>query len=174
MNDMTAAPFWLAGNFAPVSEERSHDDLKVTGEIPKDLNGLYIRNGANPPSGKSLDWFLGCGMLHGVDIRDGQPRWYRNRYVHTPLLEQEMPDPKTRSVLANSIANTHVMQHAGKILALAELNLPIEVDRELETVGPYTFGGKLNGNMTAHPKVCPVTGEMLCFGYSMRPPFLTY
>ena len=174
MNEASAVPFWLAGNFAPVSEEGSYLDLKVTGEIPQELNGLYIRNGANPPFGKSLDWFLGCGMLHGVDIRDGKPCWYRNRYVQTPLLEQEMPDPKTRSILENSIANTHVIGHAGKILALAELNMPIEVDSDLETVGPYNFGGKLNGNMTAHPKACPVTGELLFFGYSMRPPFLTY
>nr|WP_298894807.1 carotenoid oxygenase family protein [uncultured Altererythrobacter sp.] len=167
-------PFWLAGNFAPVFEERSDSDLRVTGEIPRELNGLYVRNGANPPSGKSMDWFLGCGMLHGVEIADGKPRWYRNCYVQTCLLEQEMPDPKTRSQLENSIANTHVIAHAGKILALAELNLPIEVTSELETVGPYRFGGKLNGNMTAHPKVCAVTGEMMFFGYSMTPPFLKY
>lgn len=167
-------PFWLDGNFAPVFEERSEIDLKVTGEIPNELNGLYVRNGANPPSGKSMDWFLGCGMLHGVEIRNGKPRWYRNRYVKTPLLDQQIPDPKSRGRLENSIANTHVIEHAGKILALAELNLPIEVDKDLETVGPYRFGGELNGNMTAHPKVCPVTGELMFFGYAMRPPFLTY
>ncbi len=167
-------PFWLSGNFAPVFEERSETDLRVTGEIPRELNGLYVRNGANPPSGKSLDWFLACGMLHGVEIADGKPRWYRNRYVQTPLLEEELPSAKSRSKLENSIANTHVIGHAGKILALAELSLPIEVNRELETRGPYRFGGALNGNMTAHPKVCPTTGELLFFGYSMRPPFLKY
>ncbi|MFZ9396427.1 MAG: carotenoid oxygenase family protein [Erythrobacter sp.] len=167
-------PFWLSGNFAPVFEERSDSDLRVTGEIPRELNGLYVRNGANPPSGKSYDWFLGCGMLHGVEIADGKPRWYRNRYVRTCLLEQETPDPQTRSQLENSIANTHVISHVGRILALAELNLPIEVTPELETVGPYRFGGKLNGNMTAHPKACPVTGELMFFGYAMRPPYLKY
>ena len=167
-------PFWLTGNFAPVKEERSFTDLKVTGEIPRDLNGLYVRNGANPPSGMSMDWFLGCGMLHGVELSDGKANWYRNRYVQTPLLEEEMPSAESRSKLENSIANTHVIGHAGKILALAELSLPIEVSRDLETVGPYRFGGELNGNMTAHPKVCPETGELLFFGYSMRPPFLKY
>ena len=167
-------PFWLSGNFAPVFEERSETDLRVTGEIPRELNGLYVRNGANPPSGKSLDWFLGCGMLHGIEISDGKPRWYRNRYVQTPLLDEEVPSPESRAKLENSIANTHVIGHAGKILALAELSLPIEVNGELETLGPYRFGGKLHGNMTAHPKVCPITGELLFFGYSMRPPFLKY
>ncbi|MEL7189807.1 MAG: carotenoid oxygenase family protein [Pseudomonadota bacterium] len=169
-----AQPFWLTGNFAPVFEERSAEDLRVTGEIPRELNGLYVRNGANPPSGKSLDWFLACGMLHGVEIADGKPRWYRNRYIQTPLLDEEMPSAESRAKLENSIANTHVIGHAGKILALAELSLPIEVNESLETVGPYNFAGKLNGNMTAHPKVCPVTGELVFFGYSMRPPFLKY
>jgi carotenoid cleavage dioxygenase-like enzyme len=28
--------------------------------------------------------------------------------------------------------------------------------------------------MTAHPKTCPTTGEMLFFGYSPMPPFITY
>lgn len=28
--------------------------------------------------------------------------------------------------------------------------------------------------MTAHPKTCPITGELLFFGYRLRPPYLTY
>jgi carotenoid cleavage dioxygenase len=121
-----------------------------------------------------MDWFLGCGMLHGVRIHDGEALWYRNRYVKTPLLDEEMPSAESRMKLENSIANTHVIEHAGRILALAELSLPIEVDRDLETVGPFRFGGALQANMTAHPKKCPITGELLFFGYSMRPPFLRY
>ena len=43
------------------------------------------------------------------------------------------------------------------------------------TVGVYDFSGELNGAMTAHPRVCPETGELLFFGYSMMgDPFLTY
>ena len=174
VNRPDTVPFWLTGNFAPVFSERSEVELTVTGEIPRELNGLYVRNGANPPSGKSMDWFLGCGMLHGIEISDGKAQWYRNRYVQTALLDEEMPSAETRRVLENSIANTHIVSHAGKILALAELNLPIEVSGELDTIGPYNFGGKLSANMTAHPKICPITGEMLFFGYSMRPPFLQY
>lgn len=167
-------PFWLDGNFAPVFDEVTETELKVTGSIPPELCGRYFRNGANPPSGVSYDWFLACGMLHGVELKNGQATWYRNRYVKTPLLKEDTPSQETRAKLENSIANTHVVEHAGKILALAELSLPIEMTDTLETVGPYTFDGKLNGTMTAHPKVCPITGEMLFFGYSMKPPFLTY
>jgi carotenoid cleavage dioxygenase len=167
-------PFWLTGNFAPVFEETTAFDLHVTGNIPPELSGRYFRNGANPPFGKSHDWFLGCGMIHGVELKNGEATWYRNRYVQTPLLDEETPSQESRRKLENSIANTHIIGHAGKILALAELSLPIELSPELDTLGPYRFDGKLNANMTAHPKICPVTGEMLFFGYGIFPPYLTY
>ena len=170
----TEKPFWLIENFAPVFEEITDLDLRVTGAIPPELNGRYFRNGANPPSGVSQDWFLACGMIHGVELQNGKATWYRNRYVKTPLLDEETPSQEARRKLENSIANTHIIEHAGKILALAELSLPIELSPELDTLGPYRFGGKLNANMTAHPKICPITGEMLFFGYGIFPPFLTY
>ena len=44
-------PFWLKDNFAPVFEEVTETKLKVTGEIPIELNGRLLRNGANPQSG---------------------------------------------------------------------------------------------------------------------------
>jgi carotenoid cleavage dioxygenase len=169
-----AKPFWLADNFAPVYEEITDLDLQVSGNIPPELDGRYFRNGANPPSGVSQDWFLGCGMIHGVELKNGKATWYRNRYVKTPLLDEALPSPESQRNLENSIANTHVIEHAGKILALAELSLPIELSTELDTLGPYRFDGKLNANMTAHPKICPVTGELLFFGYGILPPFLTY
>ena len=39
---MTANPY-LAGNFAPLDDEISADELSVTGEIPKELNGRLLR-----------------------------------------------------------------------------------------------------------------------------------
>ena len=65
-------PFWMQGNFAPVTEETTTTDLKVTGEIPRELNGRYFRNGANPRVSVSSDWFLGEGMIHGVEIQNGK------------------------------------------------------------------------------------------------------
>lgn len=168
-------PFWLEGNFAPVFEEQTINDLKVTGEIPRALSGRLLRNGANPQSGHSDHWFLGNGMLHGVEIRDGKANWYRNRYVKTPLYLQ--PDANVLDSLGDmtmSAANTHIVHHAGKIMALEEGHFPFVVDDQLETIGPNNYGGKLEGAMTAHPKTCAKTGEMLAFAYSMMPPFLTY
>ncbi|MEP2734814.1 MAG: carotenoid oxygenase family protein [Erythrobacter sp.] len=169
-----AQPFWLTENFAPVLEERTEIKLRVSGEIPKDLNGRYFRNGPNPKAHPSADWFLGEGMIHGVEIGEGKANWYRNRYVRTPLLDVDEITNENRLVPGNSLANTHVVGHAGKILALQETQVPIELTKDLETVGPYSFDGKLERNMTAHPKICPKTGEMLFFGYGIMPPFLTY
>jgi carotenoid cleavage dioxygenase-like enzyme len=169
------APFWLRDNFAPTFEERTESDLKVIGQIPETLQGTLLRNGANPQSGESAHWFLGNGMLHGVRIEAGQAKWYRNRYVKTPLYLK--PDGDVMDGLGDmtmSAANTNVIQHAGKIMALEEGHWPFVVSNELETVGPNNYGGKLEGAMTAHPKICPETGELLAFSYGMTPPYLTY
>ena len=169
-----AAPFWLEGNYAPVKEELTAFDLEVTGTIPPELNGRYFKNGANPPSGRSLHWFVGHGMIHGVEISNGKAQWYRNRYVQTPILQEENPNIMAMADPANSLANTHIVSHAGRIFALEEGHLPIEMSKDLATLGPYNFDGKLKTSMTAHPKICPDTGEMLFFGYGLFPPYMTY
>ena len=79
----------MTGVFAPVTEEITRNSLPVTGSIPPELKGRYFRNGANPRAHASPDWFLGEGMIHGVEIDNGAANWYRNRYVRTPLLKQD-------------------------------------------------------------------------------------
>ncbi len=164
----------LVGNWAPVYEEVTSSALTVRGEIPKSLNGLYVRNGMNPQSGYSDHWFFGNGMLHGINLEDGKAQ-YRNRYVRTPYYDKDLNMMSAMGDMTASPANTHIVRHAGKILALEEAHFPWIVDEELGTVGPHDFGGKLKGPMTAHPRICPETGEMLFFAYTMmQPPYLTY
>ncbi|MAE94252.1 MAG: dioxygenase [Deltaproteobacteria bacterium] len=170
-------PFYLQGNFAPVTEETTCHDLEVVGALPPELSGMYVRNGSNPPSGHSAHWFLGPGMVHGVRLENGKAAWYRNRYVKTPILAD--PDLLRISDTGEvdrtaSLANTHVIAHAGKILALEEGSFPYVLDRDLETVGWTDFEGKLGSAFSAHPHICPITGEMLSFGYAQQPPYLTY
>ncbi len=168
-------PFWLTGNFAPIYDEVTETELKVTGSIPPELNGRYLRNGSNPKFGDTAHWFLGNGMIHGVELENGNANWYRNRYVQTPLLADEGTNPlETLDDRSKSLANTHVLGHAGKILALEEGHWPFEISADLETVGAYNYDGKLNTGMTAHPKICPETGELLFFYYGMTPPYMTY
>ncbi|WP_255455455.1 carotenoid oxygenase family protein [Microlunatus sp. Gsoil 973] len=72
------------------------------------------------------------------------------------------------------MANTHLIEHGGSLLALCEGGLPYEVTGELETKGAYDFGGRLRTAMTAHPKTDPVTGELFFYGISMARPYLTF
>ncbi len=167
-------PFWLSGNFAPTFEEVTETQLTITGSIPPELNGRYLRNGPNPQSGETLHWFLGNGMIHGVELNNGKANWYRNRYVRTPLLEDVDADPLDVSDRSRSTANTHIISHAGRILALEELHWPFELSTDLETVGAYNYENKLETGMTAHPKICAETGELLFFAYGITPPYLTY
>ena len=164
----------LQGNWAPVEKELSESNLEIRGEIPKDLSGLFVRNGFNPVSGYSDHWFFGNGMLHGVYLEDGKAS-YKNRYVRTPYYEDDLNVMSSFGNLAASPANTHIVNHAGKLLALEETSLPWELNKELDTIGVEDFEGKLTTAMTAHPRVCPETGEMLFFGYSMMgEPYLNY
>lgn len=175
-------PWHLSGNNAPVFDELTVTSLEVKGSIPSELAGRYFRNGANPQSGISDHWFVGDGMIHGIEIADGKANWYRNRYVRTPMFDN--PDKDRMELYLDmetmgfnyevSVANTSVLGHAGKIYALEEGSFPYELSKEIDTIGCHTYGGKLTTAMTAHPKVCGETGELLMFGYSSLPPYLTY
>ena len=169
-----ATSWWMQGNYAPIRDEISVSDLAVDGEIPMALRGSYVRNGFNPPGAVPFHWFFGAGMVHGFDIADGRIA-YRNRYVRTPYLEHDMDLMMAMSDLRSSPANTNIIRHAGRMLALEEAHLPWQIDAELNTVDSFDFAGKLATPMTAHPKVCPVTGELLFFGYQFwSAPYLTY
>ena len=168
--------FFQRGNYAPVTDELTEFDLPVEGAIPAELNGWYLRNGPNPRQA-TAHWFTGDGMIHGVRLEGGRAAWYRNRWVRTDSFKDDFPlynADGTRNLRA-SVANTHVVNHAGKTLALVESSLPYEITNDLETVGAYDFGGKLVDSMTAHPKICPTTGELHFFGYgNIFPPHVTY
>jgi carotenoid cleavage dioxygenase len=127
-------------------------------------------------------------MLHGVHLNNGVAQ-YRNRYVQTQgwKLEQEAgsaiwtgllspPQPDNPYGPSKNTANTALVWHSGRLLALWEGGKPHEVKVPgLETVGPYTFGNQLTTACTAHPKVDAVTGEMMFFSYSLaKPPYLQY
>ncbi len=170
------APWFLRGNYAPVHEERTDVDLAVTGAIPPGLAGRYLRNGSNPQDGAAGHWFFGDGMVHGVRLEGGRAHWYRNRYVRTTKYSQHLDatSPETMMDPTASAANTHVLAHAGRIWALEEGHLPYELTPELDTIGSDDFGGRLTTAFTAHPKLCPETGELHFFGYGVLPPYLTY
>ena len=179
-------PF-LQGNFAPWRMEGDAPDLEVEGEIPREIDGTYYRNGANPafePMGR-YHWFDGDGMIHAIRLRDGRAS-YRNRWVKSAGLAEEravgratfpslLDMSPTEAPRLKNTGNTNIVWHAGKLLALMEAALPTQLAAcTLETLGEWDFGGRLGTPMTAHPKMDPETGEMLFFGYAPFPPYLVY
>lgn len=162
----TANPY-LAGNFAPVATETTVVDLPVTGSVPVELDGRLARIGPNPVGvvdPATHHWFLGTGMVHGVRLRDGRAEWYRSRFVRDDVVSATMGWPTTpgpRHGTGPGVANTNVIAHAGRTLAIVEAgSLPVELTADFETVARCDFDGTLPGGFTAHPKRDPLTGEL--------------
>jgi len=176
--------------------ELSISNLEVLGELPRELAGSYLRNGPNPqfPRPGREHSFDGDGMVHGVRIDNGACS-YRNRWVRTKgfLYERELGRPMfggfgdgfrapslrtlRRVGSHKQSANTSLVHHGGRLLTLAEIGVPYELDSSLDTLGPAPFRGGLGrtaGAFTAHPKICPDTGELFGFGYSLFLPMLDY
>ncbi len=172
---------YVQGLYAPVDHEVSASDLPVIGEIPRDLNGLYVRNGPNPakPPEGMHHWFDGEGMVHGIWFEDGRAR-YANRYVKSTdfqaddrpgIFSQAQPVDHRRTVYKDT-GNTDIIVHNGRLLALWYISgQPVSVDMEtLDTLAVEDFGGALPGNVSAHSKSDPRTGEFVFFDYALYEP----
>ncbi len=174
------------GYAAPVRAEVDIHDLEVEGTIPPALNGAYVRNSADhayPPMFDNDIFLNGDGMIHQVRIENGRAH-LKTRYVQTDKLKRERAagralfgayrnpftdDPSVANV-DRGTANTSVMWHGGKLLALKEAARPMALDPDtLETIGHHDFDGALKSQtFTAHPKIDPRTGEAVAFGYFTR------
>ena len=143
---------YLQGNYAPVADEVTAADLQVIGELPRELNGRYLRNGPNPIGNidePTHHWFMGDGMVHGICLRDGKALWYRNRYVNSSRIAEARgaSKPAGRNWNDSSLGpNTNVGGFAGTTWAMVEAGgCPVELTYELETVGYNDFNGTLPG-----------------------------
>ena len=170
--------------YGPIQMECNARDLVVEGEIPADLCGTLYRNGPNQrynPRGE-YHLFAGDGMVHAFHIKDGKVD-YNNRWVRTAKWNIE--DREGRAVVnamnpfdcepeysdfvlvdKEGLANTAVVWHGDRLLTMEEGHPPYEIDPvSLDSIGTWTYRGKLHSAMTAHPKVDPQTGEMVFFAY---------
>lgn len=189
-------PF-MTGPFTPNYDELDATGLEVIGEVPERLDGVYLRNTQNPvhqPRG-TYHPFDGDGMLHLLSFRRGQVA-YRNRFVRTRAFEEEQaagralyaglidrpalaerPGWGARGGLRDSAA-TDVIVHAGQALAtFYQCGEPYRLDaRTLAPLGVSAWGAQVlpDGGISAHPKVCPRSGDLLFFNYSKRAPYMHY
>lgn len=173
--DKRAAHPFLTGIHTPMADELTLTELRVTGTIPAELNGRYVRIGPNPfkPDPRGHHWFIGDGMVHGVRLAGGKAQWYRNRYVRSQVLEaaggpKAAPGPR-RSAL--DVVNTNVIQIAGQITAIVEAgSSPALLDGNLETRAYTDFGGELTAPYSAHPHQDPLSGEFHAITYDAMIP----
>jgi carotenoid cleavage dioxygenase len=186
----------LTGVFAPQRREVDVDSLPIAGELPADVHGSYLRNGPNPrfdPIGSFVYPLDGDGMVHRVTLGEGRAS-YSNRFVRTPMVRAEedagtaiwsgLTDGYTppASVVGDELAGTvrqlpdiNIVQHAGRLMAMAEADKPYRLDREsLATLGQEDCDGAMRVGSTAHPKIDPRTGEMVLFNYTLEAPYLTW
>ncbi|ANY20616.1 Carotenoid cleavage oxygenase [Tsuneonella dongtanensis] len=166
---------FMRGIHTPMAEELTIADLEITGAIPPQLDGRYVRIGPNPhfAGGKGHHWFVGDGMVHGVKLRGGKAEWYRNRYIRSRALEQTSglaAAPGPRRGMSDTV-NTNVIGFGGQTLAMVEAgSYPAILSEELETVSFSDFGGGLAGSFTAHPHEDPLTGEFHAICYDAANP----
>jgi len=171
----------------PLPVEHDYVVEDITGEFPAGLRGTLYRNGPGrwqDHTGRPLHHlFDGDGMLSAFTIADGAVR-YRNRYVRTRHYRgrtgvRHLGTNAPGGIAGNigrfvppNLANTNVVEHAGRLYALWEGGPPHEIDSEtLQTKGVRRFGGRLRwmGSYSAHPCRCPRTGELFNFGVEFVP-----
>jgi len=166
--------------------------------------GIFVRNGPNPqytPTRGNYHWFDGDGHLHSILIEEDRKVRYKNCFVRTEkyLMEKQHQQPilygiahkgnpfiyldylfqkvfcGLKSIPNHNAANTSIEYHNGKCLALFEAGKPHEIELpSLETKGIYDFNGQLKHHMTAHPKLDPVTGDLIFFAYNVKPSLIHY
>lgn len=142
----------------------------MTGRIPRELNGRYLRVGPNVlglEDPRAHHWMQGDGMVHGVRLRNGRAEWYRNRWVRSASVAQKLGETYPGEVPPDDFpANTHVIPYKGRILALQESGpLPYELDGDLNTLSPYDFRSTLEGAFTAHTKYDAKADELHAVSY---------
>ena len=185
------APFfphpYLTGHHAPNRFEADAPDLIVEGDLPDDLAGTFYRNGPEPlypPMNGDYHWFDGDGMVFGFFIEGGKVSM-KSRWVKTDKFELERAagrrlfgtfgDPRTTDREAAgtryNTANTNIILHGGKLLALMEGAPAVALDpRNLATIGEEHYGGVINTTFSAHPKLDAATGELINIGAMIHGP----
>jgi carotenoid cleavage dioxygenase-like enzyme len=172
-------PYLSSGNFAPMTGETTAADLRVRGQIPKELSGRLVRIGPSPIQPRDpafYHWFTGTGLVHALRLRGGRAEWYRSRFtLSTDAAEELGKAPISGPGEPHLSVNTSVMLVNGRGYAIVEAGAnPIEFDYELNSIARADFGGTLEGGFTAHPKGDPATGELVAIAYDPSRPTLRY
>ncbi len=160
-------PAWR-GIFRDLAVEHGFVPLRVEGHVPEDLHGTLYRNG---PSRFAIGdwpyphWFDGDGAITAVCFDGDRPQgavrlidthWFRKEQAAGRPLYRGYGRPghgwRRFFALPKSPANISVLPWEGRLFALWEAGLPIELDPDsLATLGPKSLGGAVGPTFSAHP-----------------------
>lgn len=160
--------------FKTLKDEISCDALPIRGNIPRWLTGTLVRNGPGQfeAGSQSLNhWFDGFAMLHAFSFKDGSVS-YKNAFLQSKAYQEVKESKKMRysefatdpcrsffkkvvqgffpKITDNACVN--VSRIANRFVALTELPVPIEFDKELKTIGEFVYEDSIKPTTgTAHP-----------------------
>lgn len=188
---------YRTGAWQPNTKEFDAFEMAVSGEVPDDLSGVYLRNTENPLHDAIGRYhpFDGDGMLHSLYLDNGEAE-YRNRFIRTDGLNAEldagaplwaglMESPKkslrdgsgARTRLKDA-SSTDVVVHGGRAAtSFYQCGDIYELDpRTLEHLGKaeWVRNTTPGWGVSAHTKSDGATGEMLFFNYSKQAPYMHY
>jgi carotenoid cleavage dioxygenase-like enzyme len=187
---------YLSGNYAPVHDELDVKHLEVIGEIPKDLLGIYMRNGPNPafPPIAYTYPYDGDGMIHALYLAEGNAA-YRNQFVATKGLLKERKagkalyggilkpapiapqwaSPEDEPIAIKNGAFIHIIRLHDTYLALNEGFPAYRLTAKLETLGEWKPDKNQSAiDVCAHTRLDPLSGELWFVNYALTPPYLTF
>ena len=187
---------WLAA-WGNIDREHYEAGANVSGRWPEALRGTLYRTGParhEAHGWRNRHWFDGDGMVHAYRIGADGVR-HQARLVETAKVKTEreagralypglMAAPPGPAAVTGpddiNLANTSVLFHHGRLLALWEAGSPYEIDPDsLRTVGPYQFTDPGGGSsmagvpFSAHPRV-DVDGGVWNFGYASSAGLLVF
>ena len=170
----------------PSRIEADIKDLELDGKVPEELDGVFYRVAPDPALPPKFDndiWFNSDGMISAFHIHGGRVD-FRQRRARTDkvVLEEKagralfgayrnpLTDDESVRGRIRGTANTNVLAHNGKLLALKEDSPALAMDPwTLETHGYTDFEGQVTSpTFTAHPKFDPATGDMCAFAYAAK------
>lgn len=178
-------PEFSGALYRPSRVEADVMDLEIEGSLPAAIRGAFYQVSPDPQYPPLLGqdiFFNGDGMISAFFFADGKAS-LRRRYVQTARLLAQRREGRslngiyrntyTNDPLAaanNTTANTAVLKYGDVLLALKEDALPYAMDPQtLETLGVYDWNGQIkSATFTAHPKIDPLTGNLLAFSYEAK------
>ncbi|KAK6162990.1 hypothetical protein DH2020_002831 [Rehmannia glutinosa] len=168
MHDPKEPLYYLSGNFAPVDETPPFTDLPVKGHLPNDTWYAHQRWKSN----------LCFPFCENITTETRGVFWRTKVYegTHGNTVYVIIGDLKGMF----GLITVYMEQLRAKLKVLdltygfATDAIKVLEDGDLETIGMLDYDKRLSHSFTAHPKVDPVTGEMFTFGYSQKPPYITY